>query len=199
MTDLDDLFDDDEVEETTLDDKGEGEELDGLFDDDEIEAPPPIPPKGKKKASKKKASKKKASKKKASKKKASKKAEDDDGLGGLFDEEEEAKPKRKKKASRKPAAEPEAAEPAAKPKRKKKKVTRKPRSSSDPLASLTAELSAIADDAGEKSQLAQLKADLRAAKQLSTKLNRFAKKAVAAAEGQEAHVEALEAKLDEMN
>lgn len=194
MTDLDDLFDDDEVEETTLDDKSEGEELGGLFDGDEIEAPPPIPPKGKKKASKKK-----ASKKKASKKKASKKADDDDGLGGLFDEEEEAKPKRKKKASRKPAAEPEAAEPAAKPKRKKKKVMRKPRSSSDPLTSLTAELSAIADDAGEKSQLAQLKADLRAAKQLSTKLNRFAKKAVAAAEGQEAHVEALEAKLDEMN
>lgn len=173
MTDLDDLLnEEEEVEEGTLEEEEDG--LEGLFGDDEgvedggeVEAPPPIPAKkGKKKASKKKASKKKASKKPAN-----------DDLDGLFDEEEEApKPRRKKKAS-------------------KKKATRKPRATSDPLGSLKAELSAIADDAGEKSQLAQLKADLRAAKLLGTKLNRFAKKAVAAAEGQDALVEKLEAQL----
>lgn len=208
MADLDDILGDDwedEVEEGELAD--EEDPLAGLDDDDEDEAPIPA------KTSKKKASKKKAGKKKASKKTAAKKAEpvEDD----LFDdEEEEAPPPKtaKKKASKKKAAkkkaakkaEPAAEEPAAEPEPAKKRrgpkpgTKRKPRApkaGNDPLGSLRDELTSIAEESGEKEQLAQLKAEIRTAKQLSTKLNRFAAKAQSVAESQEAHVVKLETKL----
>ena len=216
MADLDDLLNEEEVPEGNLEDEEweeaeegelvddddfdleeEAEEAEEADDDDfdfdlpdedeetntEQEAAPLN--------TKKKASKKKASKKKASKKTAAKAAE-------------EPKPVRKKKAARKPAPapEPEAEAPAPTPtkkKRAKKKVARKARvDGNDPVASLTAELQGITADIGEKHEIAQLKADLRAAKQMSTKLHKFAEKATKAAEAQDAKVESLNARLTEL-
>lgn len=187
MADLDDILsgiegDEEETEET-------GGELDWLNDEEE-EAP--IPPK--------KTSKKKASKKKVSRKVAPPPEPEEE------DEEEAPPPPRKKKkkvakkAAAKPAPAPEPEEEAPAPKRRGpkpgvKRGPRKARVDNDVLTSLRDELNDIATGDAEKSQIAELKANIRTAKQLETQLGRFYAKVEKAVEAQSATVEKLEAQL----
>lgn len=175
---LDDLLDD-----LDLDAEEELEELeeedDGLnFLDEDDEPPPAAPKRGKKKASKKK----------AARKPAPPPEEDED------EEEEEAPPppvRRKKKTAAAP-------EPTPEPKKRrgpKPGGKRAVRIDSDPLAALSDELKALTGEATETSKLAHLKAEHRAAKQLATKLSRFADKVAKAAEVQEASVVKLETQI----
>ena len=187
MTDLNDIL-------GSLDDDGENEngevgteEGDGMEWLNEEEEEAPIAPK-----------KKKTSKKKASKKKVSRKV-----APAPEPEEEEAPPPRKKKVAKKAAAKPAPApEPEETPAPKRrgpkpgvKRGPRKARVDNDVLAGLRDELNDIATGDAEKSQLAQLKADIRTAKQLETQLTRFAAKVEKAVEAQSATVEKLEAQL----
>ena len=186
MADLDDILngldDEEEVEETETEESTD----DGLgFLDDEEEAP--LKPK------------KKRGKKKASKKKVSRKVEQ---------EEEAPKPRRKKKVAKKVEVEPEATpEPTEAPKKRrgpKPGTKRKPRApkaaaaGNDVLASLRDELAEIANGDSEKSRIAELKANIRTAKQLATQLERFSAKVEKAVAAQGATVEKLEAQLEKL-
>jgi len=187
MVDLNELLGDDwedEAEEgETID---ENDPLASLEDDDEDEAPLP--------AKKKKTSKKKASKKKAAKKKAtSKPTKSEDDLFADEDGDDEAS-----EPESKPESKPEPPKKKRGPKPGSKRKPRAPKVGSDPLGTLRDELTSIAEESGEKERLAQLKAEIRTAKQLSTKLSRFADKATAAAEAQHGHVAKLEAELEKL-
>jgi len=154
-------------------------------------------------------------KKKASKKKAKRKPVVE---AEVVEEEEAPKPRRKKKvakkkATRKPAPVEEAevveeaeAAPAPKKRRGPKPGTkRKPRApkaaaaGNDVLASLRDELTEIANGDSEKARIAELKANIRTAKQLATQLERFSAKVEKAVAAQGATVEKLEAQLDKLN